>query len=426
MKIKNIFFAAIFCLTLLLPASGDKKPLWKVKLAAESAGSPAVFAHQAIVVTRNGALQALDLAGKTVWKQKLPSGCLAAPALDVNGDIYVACADGSLLRFTGAGKQVWQTELKQEVLAAPLLAAETLFTVSASGRVWRIAKKDGAIQKTVDLRLPVHSSPVWDAARRNLLVPVKDYYLFALDQELHVHWKFKTAGVNLSVPAVNPQNDIYFTSMDHHIYKIDANGRQLWKYKAGGWIKSSPVIDEKGRIYFGSYDRYFYAVDAKGKQLWHFQGKAQFTCSAALDAAGNIYCGDTSGSVYALDAKGSLLWQYKSEDFISVDLTIMPDKVLLAGSIDGTMLAFKIEQPLSQKAWWAKYLGNLATRDLTSSSDLQRSSTFDVRCSSLKKEFFKSQAPMAKSPKQKKRNTKGLSFGTLEFGTLKLFGIWDL
>jgi len=359
MKIKKIFFAAIFCFSLLLSANGDKKPLWKIQLVAESAGSPAVFAKTVIVVTKNGALSALDSAGKTVWKQKLPSGCLVPPVVDQNGDIYVACADGSLLRFSAAGKQIWRISLEQELLATPLLAAETLFTVSGSGQVCRIRQKDGAILKKIELNLPVHSSPVWDSRRQNLLVPGKDYFLVNLSQELRVLWKFKTVGINLSVPAVTPKNEIYLTSMDHHLYKLTGQGRLLWKYKAKGWLKASPVIDEKGRVYFGSYDRYFYAVDAAGQQLWRFQGKASFTAAAAIDAAGNVYCGDTSGTVYALNSSGALLWQYKSEDFITADLTIMPEKILLAGSIDGTLLAFKIEQPMSQKAWWAKSLGNL-------------------------------------------------------------------
>lgn len=359
MKINKVLFAAAFFLSLLLPAAGGKKPLWKIQLAAESAGSPAVFAKTAIVVTKNGVLSTLDNSGKTVWKQKLPSGCLAPPAVNRNGDIYVACADGSLLRFSSAGKQVWQISLGQELLATPLLAAETLFTVSGSGRVCRIRQKDGALLKKIELGLPVHSSPVWDSRRQNLLVPVKDFLLAALSQDLQILWKFKTIGVNYSVPAVSPKNEFYLTSMDHHLYKLSAGGRPLWKYKARGWLKASPVIDEKGRVYFGSYDRYFYAVDMDGKALWQFKGRASFTASAAIDAAGNLYCGDTSGTVYALDNRGRLLWQYKSDDFISVDLTIMPEKILLAGSIDGKLLAFKIEQPISRKAWWAKYLGNL-------------------------------------------------------------------
>jgi outer membrane protein assembly factor BamB len=359
MKINKILFAAIFCLSLLLPASEDKKPLWKIQLVAECAGSPAAFAQTAIVVTKNGMLGTLDSAGKTIWQQKLPAGCLAAPAVAPNGDIYVACTDGSLLRFSATGKQIWQIRLEQEVLATPLLATETLFAVSGSGQVYRIAQKDGAILKKIALDLPVHSSPVWDLHRQNLLVPVKDYYLLALNQDLQILWKFKTLGVNYSVPAVTAKNEIYLTSMDHYLYKLTADGRLLWKYKVQGWLKASPVIDEKGRVYFGSYDSHFYAVDTDGKPLWQFQGRASFTASAALDAAGNVYCGDTSGTVYALDRNGKLTWQYKSGDFISADMTILPEKILLAGSIDGTLLAFKIGQPMSRKAWWAKYLGNL-------------------------------------------------------------------
>ena len=53
-------------------------------------------------------------------------------------------------------------------------------------------------------------------------------------------------------------------------------------------------------------------------------------------------------------ATGKLAWQYKHADFISADMAILPEKILLAGSIDGTLLAFRIQQPLSRPAWWAK------------------------------------------------------------------------
>jgi outer membrane protein assembly factor BamB len=360
MRTNKILFAAIICLSLLLSANGDKMPLWKIQLAAESAGSPAMSAERTIVASRSGTLLALDGSGRKAWEQKLPGDCLSAPAVDRNGDIYVACANGSLLRFSSAGKQVWRIDLGQELLATPLLAAETLFAVGGDGRVCKIAKKNGAILKKAELNLALQSSPVWDADRKNLLLPAKDYGLVKLDQELRILWKYRTAGVNLSAPAVTPKNEIYLTSMDHHLYKLGADGRLLWKYKTRGWIKASPVIDEKGRVYFGCYDRYFYAVSAEGRLLWHFQGKAQFTAGAAIDEAGNLYCGDTSGTVYALNSGGKLSWQYKSNDFISADMTILPEKVLLAGSIDGTLLAFRIKQPMSHRAWWAKYLGNLA------------------------------------------------------------------
>jgi outer membrane protein assembly factor BamB len=356
---KKTFFVALLCLSSLLPANVDKKPLWKIQLGAECAGSPAAFAQTAIAVTKNGMLGTLDSAGKTIWQRKLPAGCLATPAVAPDGDIYVACVDGSLLRFSAVGEQIWRINLEQELQATPLLAAETIFAVSASGQVYKIGQKDGVILKKIALNLVVHSSPVWDTQRHNLLLPIKNHYLLALSQDLQVLWKFETPGVIYSVPAVTPKNEIYLTSMDHCLYKLTAAGRLLWKYKAKGWLKASPVIDEKGRVYFGGYDNHFYAVNRDGKLLWRFQGKASFTASAALDAAGNVYCGDTSGTVYALDRDGKLIWQYKSEDFITADLAILPEKILLAGSIDGMLLAFRIEQPLSRKAWWAKYLGNL-------------------------------------------------------------------
>ena len=150
----------------MLPAENVKDPTLEDLSCRRKRRAPAVFAGKAIVAAKNGRLYSLDGAGKLLWKQRLPSGCLAAPAIDRDGDIYVACANGSLLRFSASGKPLWQVELKQELLATPLLAAETLFTVSGAGRVCKIRKKDGVVLKQAELHLTVHASPVWDARRR--------------------------------------------------------------------------------------------------------------------------------------------------------------------------------------------------------------------------------------------------------------------
>jgi outer membrane protein assembly factor BamB len=356
-------FLVLGCFFFLLGgfAQGKQARLaWKIYLGGECAGSPAIDGQTIIVASKGGTLAKFTNSGKIVWQKNLAAAFFAAPAITAGGDIYAAGLDGNLYCFSAGGTLKWQVNLGDELRATPLLTATELFVASVSGKIFKIAQKTGMIAQQIDLKIPVFSSPVWDARRQNLLLPVKDYYLFSVSQKLQVNWKYKTAGVNFSVPAVTPQNEIYFTSMDHHCYKIAGDGNLIWKYKTRGWLMSSPVIDDRGRVYFGSHDLHFYVVDAQGQPLWKFKGLAPFNSTAVIDAAGRVYCGDSSGTVYALKADGTLAWKFKSEDFITSGLTIVPGvNILLAGSIDGTLLAFKIEQPMAQKAWWAKYLGNL-------------------------------------------------------------------
>jgi outer membrane protein assembly factor BamB len=359
MRFNKLILAACGCL-LLARAAWAREPLWKIGLGSEIAGAPAATAGRAIVVTKGGLLVALGEGGRIVWKRKLPGGCLAAPAVDRDGSVYVAGADGTLLRFSAGGKELWRAALGQKLLSTPLPGDRCLFQVGGDGRVWRIRKQDGRVEKQADLGMAVHASPVWDKARQCVLVPAKDYFLLAVDRELGVRWKFRTAGVNFAPPAVTPRGEIYCASMGRTLHKLAGDGHPLWSYRTQGWIKASPVVDSEGRAYVGCYDRQVHAVDADGRGRWKFPGRAQFTAGAVLDDAGRLYCGDTSGTVYALDGNGRKVWEYKSPDFITSDLTILPGRVLLAGSIDGTLLAFRVERPLSRRAWWAKSLGNLA------------------------------------------------------------------
>lgn len=333
---------------------------WQLDVGGEFVGSPAVAGHDLVIAGKGGRLMKVSMEGKVLWQREYPSPFFAPPVLDAGGTIYVAALDGTVRRVSATGEPLWEVRLDGEVRAAPLLDETALYCVTGQGRIFRIDRARGTLLGQGDLKVPVFSSPIWDERQHHLLLLVKDFWLLAVDRQLQVTWRFRTAGVNFSVPAVTPAGAIYVTSMDHHLYKLAADGRLLWKFKSGAWIMASPVIDERGRVYFGSYDKFFYAVDAGGKSLWRFEGRASFSATAVIDAAGNVYCGDQSGTVFALDGRGRLRWQYKAEDFITSGLTILPGRnLLVVGSIDGKLLAFHCDRPLSRRAWWAKYLGDL-------------------------------------------------------------------
>lgn len=73
-------------------------------------GGPAVAADGAlyVAVTGPGRLYALDSSGETLWQTALVTSAVGAPALDVQGNIYVVDFDGGLTAFASAGQQLWR------------------------------------------------------------------------------------------------------------------------------------------------------------------------------------------------------------------------------------------------------------------------------------------------------------------------------
>jgi outer membrane protein assembly factor BamB len=97
----------------------------------------------------------------------------------------------------------------------------------------------------------------------------------------------------LSSPAIAPDGTIYVGAEDHFLYALNPNGTVKWKYETGNSLYASPVIGSDGTIYIGSEDRQFYAINPNGTLKWIVPTKTVFTSSAAIGADGTIYAAGT-------------------------------------------------------------------------------------------------------------------------------------
>uniref|UniRef100_UPI003467EF7C Cell surface protein n=1 Tax=synthetic construct TaxID=32630 RepID=UPI003467EF7C len=79
--------------------------------------------------------------------------------------------------------------------------------------------------------------------------------------------------------------------MDHYLYAINPNGKLKWKFETGGSVHSSPAIGQDGTIYVGSNDHYLYAINPNGKLKWKFETGGSVHSSPAIGQDGTIYVG---------------------------------------------------------------------------------------------------------------------------------------
>ncbi len=157
--------------------------------------------------------------------------------------------------------------------------------------------------------------------------PNSDHYMYALDNEGNLQWKFKADGPNWTKPLADA-NMIYLASMDHNFYAFDKEFSQnnlvnakdgsktllsnpKWSIDLGMAIVSGPVIED-GVVFVATIEGVLFAIDVKGeKLLWSFNDNgalgAVWGTPVVIDDA--IFVADEDGNIYAVSVlDGSAIW----------------------------------------------------------------------------------------------------------------------
>jgi outer membrane protein assembly factor BamB len=157
--------------------------------------------------------------------------------------------------------------------------------------------------------------------------PNSDHYLYALDSEGNLEWKFKGTGPNWTKPLAD-ENMIYLASMDHNFYAFDKEFSQddlvnaedgsktlltnaKWSIDLEMAVVGDPVLDN-GVAYVATIEGKLFAIDVKSeKLLWSFNdnGNLGAVWGAPVVTDDALFVGDAEGNIHAIDMlDGSALW----------------------------------------------------------------------------------------------------------------------
>ncbi|MDO9547200.1 MAG: PQQ-binding-like beta-propeller repeat protein [Pelolinea sp.] len=157
--------------------------------------------------------------------------------------------------------------------------------------------------------------------------PNSDNYLYALDTDGNLKWKFKAGGPNWTAPLAD-ENFIYLASMDHHFYAFPKNisvndlvnakdgSKTLletakWQIDLGMAITADPVLAD-GMAYVVTIEGNLFAIDLiSEKLLWNFNdnGNLGAIWGSPVVTENAVFVADMNGNIYAVDpADGSALW----------------------------------------------------------------------------------------------------------------------
>ncbi|MFC1537662.1 PQQ-binding-like beta-propeller repeat protein, partial [Gemmatimonadota bacterium] len=169
----------------------------------------------------------------------------------------------------------------------------------------------------------------------------KDDYLYALNPEGSLRWKYQTGSDVNSPPAVGDDGTIYFGSSDNYLYALNPDGSLKWQYLTGDQVISSPAIAADGTIYVGSSDNYLYALNPDGTLQWRYQTGDAVISSPAIAVDGTIYVGSFDGFLYALNPDSTLRWKFFTYGIVNSSPAIDFDGTIYFGSFDNYAYALK-------------------------------------------------------------------------------------
>ena len=105
--------------------------------------------------------------------------------------------------------------------------------------------------------------------------------------------------MHYSSPAIGTDGTIYVGSWMGYLYALNPNGTLKWRFQTGDSLASSPAIGADGTIYVGSSDNYIYALNPDGKLKWNYQTGDNVASSPAIGADGTVYIGSNDSYLYA-------------------------------------------------------------------------------------------------------------------------------
>ncbi len=279
------------------------------------------------------------------WRYNTGSPLNSGPVVyDIDGDgqfeIITGTSDGKLIALDHQGNLKWSYSINEEIDDLELMFLDNS-TMNAIGTT-------------------PHTDDVLGDGKTNILFGTELGYVYLLDAQGKLIWKFKTEGAIRGAVICSDfggkDKKIIFGSLDHHLYCISKEGKQIWKVNVDSEIEASPIVIDN-KIIIGSNSGIILCLNEKGESLWKFNTKAKVIAQATPLNIGDktlLIIGSTDSYLYCLDLSGNLVWKFATEGAIYSKATIRdidkktPEPEILFGSCDNFVYCLNYE---GKKIW---------------------------------------------------------------------------
>jgi len=331
---------------------------WKFETGNWVWSSPAIAQDGTIYVgSLDDYLYALNPDGSLKWKFKTKGVVESSPAIAQDGTIYVGSSD-HLYAISSNGTIKW--DFNTETIIKGYLGV-TIQNISPDlKKAIGLRENYGVLITDVEKGSPAEKAGIkpldvileYDGKK---VKNIQDFWmmkeetkpgkrvkilLWRKSRKITIHVKIGKVGPEFyGGPAISSDGTVYASSDEGYLYAINPDGSLKWKFKTKGVVWSSPAIAQDGTIYVGSDDNYLYAINPDGSLKWKFKTGNMVVSSPAIAQDGTIYVGSYDDYLYAINPDGSLKWKFKTGDLVKSSPTIGPDGTVYFGSDDGYLYA---------------------------------------------------------------------------------------
>jgi len=228
------------------------------------------------------------------------------------------------------GEELWrfprEADAKEQFFAAPGIGEDRIVVGSYSNLLYSINKNSGAQQWIFDKADDKYiASPL--IVEEYVFAPNTDGFLYVLDGDGAISWKFKTKGPNWTTPVTDGSH-VFLASMDHFLYAFNLayspnslvasdNGetdlleQPLWQIDLGAAVVSNPIIKDE-IIYVGTIDGKMFAINTANHEIvWvhTYDQSAASIWGTPVILDGALMYGDEKGFLFAISLEdGTPLW----------------------------------------------------------------------------------------------------------------------
>jgi len=337
------------------PYVGAQSPnlKWRYQTERRIESSPAIGLSGTIYVgSWDGNVYAITPQGTLMWKYETGGLVGSSPAIGEDGTVYVGSYDHYLYAISPDGTLKWRYEMSNSVTSSPAIGADGTIYVGGYYRyLYAIIdnETEGTLKWRYETDAAMHlSCPAIGADGTVYVGGGYDNCVYAFEDsgtEGILKWQFETNvnGCVTSSPAIGADGTIYVGSWDNYLYAINPDGTLRWRYLTGDCVLSSPAIAVDGTIYVGSGAHFVYAIEdnkTEGSLKWTYSCARFVSSSPAIGADGTLYVGCGCGYIYAINPIGTLRWEYKTDASVTSSPAIGADGILYVGNLDGCLYAF--------------------------------------------------------------------------------------
>lgn len=295
------------------------------------------------------------------WQAELGYNLRNAPAIDLDGNIYIGAWHANGLRKIKAtdGSQLWEAATNSGI-------SNSTTAIDANGNTYFGTRSEGIQSWDTNgaLRWAYNSpvsgaryyiSPVLSEDGSTLYASITGGQFFAIntaDGTLKwsnvVEFSGDTTGSSFSLDA---DGTVYFTTTEEVVAVTDngTTGSVKWRYTTTGANSSGVVVDNSGKAYVGSASGLISLNVADGTENWTYDAIAVEESVPAIDSEGNIYSGTNDGRLVILNPLGELVKELNLTNGTVHSPTIADNGSVYVEAYGDTMITlFKIEVKTSE------------------------------------------------------------------------------